>query len=103
VHPKVATNDPLLVQFNSWYPFPGKMTVDEMKRCADVAVELGAEVFVLDAGWYNQKDWSTELGDYRVDRVAYPNGLEELSNDVRSRGMKFGLWVEIETSAPSLT
>jgi alpha-galactosidase len=96
VHPKVATNDPLLVQFNSWYPFPGKMTVDEMKRCADVAVELGAEVFVLDAGWYNQKDWSTELGDYRVDRIAYPNGLEELSKHVRSRGMKFGLWVEIE-------
>jgi alpha-galactosidase len=96
VHPKVATNDPLLVQFNSWYPFPGKMTVDEMKRCADVAAELGAEVFVLDAGWYNQKDWSTELGDYEVDRVAYPNGLEELSKHVRSRGMKFGLWVEIE-------
>lgn len=96
VYPKVATNDPLLVQFNSWYPFPGKMTVGEMKRCADVAAELGAEVFVLDSGWYNKKNWSAELGDYQVDRVAFPNGLEELSKHVRSRGMKFGLWVEIE-------
>lgn len=96
VYPKVATNDPLLVQFNSWYPFPGKMTVDEMKRCADIAAEMGAEVFVLDSGWYNKKNWSAELGDYQVDRAAYPNGLEELSKHVRSRGMKFGLWVEIE-------
>ena len=96
VFPRQPANDPLLVQFNSWYPFPGKMTVAEMKRCADVAAELGTEVFVLDAGWYNQKDWSKELGDYQVDRVAYPNGLEELAQYVHGKGMKFGIWVEIE-------
>lgn len=96
VFPRIRTNNPLLVQFNSWYPFPGKMTVQQMKDCADVAAELGAEVFVLDAGWYNKKNWSTELGDYEVDRVAFPNGLEELSKHVHSKGMKFGLWVEIE-------
>ncbi len=96
VFPRTPTNEPRLVQFNSWYPFPGKMTVDEMKQCANVAAEIGAEVFVLDAGWYNQKDWSRELGDYQVDRIAYPNGLEELSTHVRSKGMKFGIWVEIE-------
>ncbi len=96
VFPRSANNNPLLVQFNSWYPFPGKMTVDEMKRCADMASEMGAEVFVLDAGWYNKKNWSAELGDYQVDRAAFPNGLEELSKHVRGRGMKFGLWVEIE-------
>jgi alpha-galactosidase len=96
VFPRTPTNDPLLVQFNSWYPFPGKMTVAEMKSCADVAAELGSEVFVLDAGWYNKKNWSTELGDYEADRVAYPNGIEELSSHVRAKGMKFGIWVEIE-------
>ena len=96
VFPRTPTNDPLLVQFNSWYPFPGKMTVQEMKDCADVAAELGTEVFVLDAGWYNKKNWSSELGDYEADRVAYPNGIEELSKHVRSKGLKFGIWVEIE-------
>ena len=93
---KIPSNSPPVVQFNSWYPFPGKMTVAEMKSCADVAAELGAEVFVLDAGWYNKKNWSSELGDYEADRVAYPNGIEELSKHSRSRGMKFGIWVEIE-------
>jgi alpha-galactosidase len=96
VFARTPTNDPLLVQFNSWYPFPGKMTVQQMKDCAEVAAELGAEVFVLDAGWYNKKDWSSELGDYEADRVAFPNGIEELSRHVRGKGMKFGIWVEIE-------
>jgi alpha-galactosidase len=72
------------------------MNVAEMKRCADLAAKLGAEVFVLDAGWYNKKDWSKELGDYHADTVAFPNGIEELATYVRKLGMKFGIWVEIE-------
>jgi alpha-galactosidase len=89
-------NSPPLVQFNSWYPFPGKMTVEEMKRCAALAAKMGAEVFVLDAGWYNKKNWNTELGDYQADPVAFPNGIQELANYARQLGMKFGIWVEIE-------
>jgi alpha-galactosidase len=96
VVPRTATNDPLLVQFNSWYPFPGEMTVGQMERCADVAKQLGAEVFVLDAGWFSSKDWSRELGDWTPNRAAFPHGLGELADYVRSKSMKFGLWVEIE-------
>ncbi|MGD0578009.1 MAG: glycoside hydrolase family 36 N-terminal domain-containing protein, partial [Bryobacteraceae bacterium] len=36
-------NTPPLVQFNSWYPYQGKVHVDELKRCADSAAALGAE------------------------------------------------------------
>jgi alpha-galactosidase len=90
------TNDPLLVQFNSWYPFPGKMTVQDMKRSADVAATLGAEAFVLDAGWFSSRNWSRELGDWKPNLEEYPQGIEELARYVRSKGMKFGIWVEIE-------
>ena len=89
-------NNPPLVQFNSWYPFPGKMTIAEMKRCAALAAKMGAEVYVLDAGWYNKKNWSTELGDYQADPAAFPHGIQELADYVRQLGMKFGIWVEIE-------
>jgi alpha-galactosidase len=89
-------NNPPLVQFNSWYPFPGKMTIAEMKRCAALAAKMGADVYVLDAGWYNKKNWNTELGDYQADSVAFPNGIQELASYVRQLGMKFGIWVEIE-------
>ena len=73
VVPRNPANDPPLVQFNSWYPFPGKMNIADMKRCADVAAKIGAEVFVLDAGWYNKVDWSRELGDWQ----AGPQGLSQ--------------------------
>ena len=96
VVPASAANDPPLVQFNSWYPFPGKMNIADMKRCADVAARLGAEVFVLDAGWYNRVDWSRELGDWQADRKAFPKGTAELADYVHSKGMKFGIWMEIE-------
>jgi len=98
VFPRTSSNHPPLVQFNSWYAFADNIAAAELKRCADVAAQLGAEVFVLDAGWYSQRDWSRELGDYEVNRAAFPNGLEELSDYVRGRGMKFGLWVEIENA-----
>jgi alpha-galactosidase len=96
VVPRTPTNDPLLVQFNSWYPFPGKMTVEEMKRCAEVAAKLGSEVFVLDAGWFSGKNWSRELGDWTPNAEEYPRGIQELAEYVHSKGMKFGIWVEIE-------
>ena len=96
VYPQSSSDRPPLVQFNSWYPFQGKATIGDMERLADVASTLGAEVFVLDAGWYNRVDWSKELGDYEPDASAFPRGLEELSSYVHTRGMKFGLWMEIE-------
>ena len=69
--PRTPTNDPLLVQFNSWYPFPGKMTVAEMKRSAEIAAEIGAEVFVLDAGWYNRRTGAANSATTR--RTARPS------------------------------
>ena len=96
VVPNNPANTPPLVQFNSWYPFPGKMNIADMKRCVDRAAELGAEVFVLDAGWYNKKDWFRETGDWYPDRKAFPNGTAELAQYAHRQGLKFGLWVEIE-------
>jgi alpha-galactosidase len=96
VVPRTPSNDPLLVQFNSWYPFPGKMLVDDMKRCADVAAKLGAEAFVLDAGWFSGTNWGRELGDWTSNPQEFPHGIEELAQYVRGKGMKFGIWVEIE-------
>ncbi len=96
VVPRNPANDPPLVQFNSWYPFPGKMNILDMKRCADIAAKIGTEVFVLDAGWYNKIDWGRELGDWQPDRNAFPKGTAELAESVHAAGMKFGIWMEIE-------
>lgn len=41
VIPRTPAINPLLVQFNTWYPFPGEMNIQQMKRCADIAAPLG--------------------------------------------------------------
>jgi alpha-galactosidase len=90
-------NRPLLVQFNTWYPYGQDIDVERAKQAADAAATLGAEAYVIDSGWYVDKDWVLELGDWQVSKRKFPHGLEELANHVRSRGMKFGMWVEIES------
>ena len=96
VIPRRPAGDPLLVQFNSWYPFSEYVSAAKLERAADVAAQIGIEAFVLDSGWFSQQDWSRELGDYQPNLGKFPNGLEELARYVHGKGMKFGLWVEIE-------
>jgi len=98
VIPRRPAGDPLLAQFNSWYPFSENVSASELERTADVAAKLGIEAFVLDSGWYNKKDWSRDLGDYQPNPAKFPNGLQEVARYVRGKGMKFGLWVEIENA-----
>ncbi|MDX9882500.1 MAG: alpha-galactosidase [Prolixibacteraceae bacterium] len=94
VFPKPAF--PMLVQFNSWYALGGNPKLEDIKKCVELAAEIGIEVFVMDAGWYNHQDWSREVGDWQVNENIFPKGLEELVDYVRGKGLKFGLWVEIE-------
>src|SRR5271157_719715 len=94
VIPHIPENDPLLVQFNTTWPFQRGMTADLLKPYADVAADLGAEIFVLDGGWTPN---DTMTGDWVADPKEFPHGVEELANLVRSKGMKFGIWIEIES------
>ncbi len=96
------------VQFNSWYPYPGDPNVEDLKRLAVTARELGCEVFVLDGGWHiNENDtargdpWQS-TGDWLPNPRLFPNGLEELSEFCHGLGIRFGIWFEPEgIGAPS--
>jgi len=59
-------------------------------RCVDVAVAIGAELFILDFGWWDVTcDWFPSA-------TRFPRGLEPLIDYVRQKGMRFGLYVETE-------
>jgi alpha-galactosidase len=61
------------------------------------AAEIGVERFVLDDGWFTRRrDDSAGLGDWKVDRETWPEGLHPLVDTVRGLGMQFGLWFEPE-------
>jgi alpha-galactosidase len=91
-----------LVTYNTWFAYG--VNVDEASTIAemDAAAALGAELFVLDAGWYagagasGPFDFDTGLGAWTPDPARFPNGLRPLRDHAHAIGMKFGLWVEPE-------
>ena len=87
-------------QFNTWFAFHTDIDEEKLRREADIAAELGLEVFYVDAGWYEGSppvaDFSFGLGTWRENREKFPSGLAAFSDYVHSKGMKFGLWVEPE-------
>ena len=89
------------VVYNSWYATGFDVRADHQLALADVAAELGAEVFVVDDGWFRGRDSDTAgLGDWWPDDAAFPGGLGPLASGVIDRGMRFGLWVEPEAVNP---
>lgn len=78
------------------------MDVRSTKIFIDQFADMGGEVFIVDAGWECPPDRQTEWGDFtgtnRPDPERYPNGISEISDYCHEKGMKFGLWVDIENA-----
>ena len=73
--------------------------VPDILKDVDVAASIGAEMYVIDAGWYGNEpnQWGHNVGDW-IDGpwMAKGGGLKAVVDHVHQRGLKFGLWVEIE-------
>ena len=61
------------------------------------AAALGCEYYCIDAGWYtDEEDWFPTIGEWIPSETRFPNGLKEVTDYIRSKGMVPGLWLEIE-------
>ena len=71
----------------------------------DRTAELGADLFLLDDGWfgttYPRDDDSAGLGDWQPDRRKLPDGLAPLARHAAALDVRFGIWVEPEMVNPS--
>jgi alpha-galactosidase len=91
-----------LVTYNTWYAQGVRVDEESVRGGILRSAALGAELFVLDAGWYIGADagspfnFDTGLGTWEVDPARFPNGLKPLRDYAHELGMKFGLWVEPE-------
>ena len=86
---------PVLV--NSWEASYMNFNEKSLLKLAKEAANLGIELFVLDDGWFGQRDDDKKsLGDWHENRRKLPNGLKGLSKKVRELGLLFGIWVEPE-------
>lgn len=97
IFPKQFADEVLPVLYNSWEATGFDIDTQGQKKLADKAKQIGAELFVVDDGWFGErKDDYAGLGDWYVDREKFPNDLTELVEYVNSLGMDFGLWLEPE-------
>ncbi len=89
------------VLYNSWEATEFKVNCKEQINLAKKAKEIGTELFVVDDGWFGQRDGiDNGLGDWYVNDVKFPNGLNELIEEVKGMDMMFGIWVEPEMVNP---
>ena len=88
---------PRPVLLNSWEACYFKISEKTLTSLAKEGKELGIELFVMDDGWFgNRNDDSHSLGDWETDIKKLPGGLNKLAEKINGHGMDFGIWVEPE-------
>lgn len=85
------------VLINNWEGTYFDFTAEKIEAMADEASTLGIELFVLDDGWFGKRDDDySSLGDWHVHTAKLPSGLKQLAENIKAKGMLFGLWFEPE-------
>jgi alpha-galactosidase len=88
---------PRPVLINSWEGTYFDFDEEKLLGIVSSAKKMGIELFVLDDGWFGQRDDdTTSLGDWVVNRAKLPDGIEGLARKVEGLGLRFGLWIEPE-------
>ena len=85
------------VLINNWEATYFDITEEKVLAIAEKAKELGIEMFVLDDGWFqNRNDDNAGLGDWIPDTEKLPKGLDGLIKKINDMGLRFSLWIEPE-------
>lgn len=85
------------VLLNNWEATYFDFTEDKIVNIAKKAAEVGVELFVLDDGWFGERNSDNgSLGDWFVNKDKLPSGIDGLAKKVNDLGLKFGLWFEPE-------
>jgi alpha-galactosidase len=94
-HPDRAA---LPVVFNDYMnTLMGDPTTDKLLPLVDAAAAAGAEIFCIDAGWYDDGgDWWDSVGEWLPSQTRFPHGLEEVLARITEHGLTPGLWLEPE-------
>ncbi|MCR5106686.1 MAG: alpha-galactosidase [Lachnospiraceae bacterium] len=92
-----SDNENLPVIFNDYMNcLFGDPTTEKEFPLIDAAAECGCEYFVIDAGWYSKGLWWDNVGEWKESRERFPNGIKEVTDHIKKRGMVPGVWLELE-------
>lgn len=79
---------PRPVLLNSWEASYFDINERKLLNLAKEGSELGIELFVMDDGWFgNRNDDTSSLGDWAVNKKKLPNGIKGVAEGVKKYGM----------------
>lgn len=85
------------VLLNSWEAMYYDVNMEKIEEQAELAKNLGVELFVLDDGWFRADNSSrTSMGDWKCNEKKLPGGIRKAAELIHSKGLQFGLWFEPE-------
>lgn len=85
------------VLLNSWEASYFDINEHKLLSLAKAGKEAGIELFVMDDGWFGERnDDTSSLGDWDVNTKKLPGGIKGICDKVRALGLDFGIWVEPE-------
>ena len=84
------------ILMNNWEGTNFDFNEQKIIDISSVAKEVGAELFVLDDGWFGHRDNDTSsLGDW-IDYKKKTGGIDKLADKIKDLGLLFGIWIEPE-------
>ncbi|MCR4590186.1 MAG: alpha-galactosidase [Lachnospiraceae bacterium] len=85
------------ILLNNWEATMMDFDEEAILKIARKGKEAGVELFVLDDGWFgNRDDDFRGLGDWFVNTDKLPEGIAGLAEKIHDMGLMFGLWFEPE-------
>lgn len=86
---------PILV--NNWEATYFDFDKESLLNIVKTAAELDVELFVLDDGWFGNRDWEDKaLGDWKPNTDKLGGNLEDLVKEINDIGLDLGIWIEPE-------
>ncbi len=95
--------DKPLVSVNACFTHHGRggflhqATEKEVLALVQPFIKIGAELFIIDAGWYDGEPWHEWQGNWQFSRKKYPRGFRPISEPLARANVAFGLWFASES------
>lgn len=93
-----ASEQTLPVIFNEYCTTWGCPSHENICGILEAIKDKGISYFVIDCGWFKEEGvpWDISMGDYRVSKELFPQGLDKTVKAINDHGMKAGIWFEID-------
>ncbi len=93
-----APEQDLPVLFNEYCTTWGLPSHENIMNITDAIKDRPIDYFMIDCGWFVEEGvhWGNSMGDYVPSDKLFPKGLKYTVDCIKEKGMKPGIWFEID-------